>query len=74
MRRKLQHVTIYCVSEMKKIPKECLLDSAIFSSVLESHGHDVSNLTKPLPTPGSKHRKPSKKVFVYKSSLNIGQY
>jgi len=58
---------------MPEIPDDCLLDATVFSEVLEALGHDISNLTKPLPTPGSKHNK-TQKVFVYKSSLNIGQY
>lgn len=62
-----------CCSEIGKIAESCLLDGKIFSEALESHGHDVSNLAKPLSTPGSK-TKTSNKVFVYKSSLNIGQY
>ena len=66
------NANFYC-SEIGKIAESCLLDGKVFSEALESHGHDVTNLAKPLTTPGSK-TKTSKKVFVYKSSLNIGQY
>ncbi|XP_067928396.1 protein EFR3 homolog B-like isoform X2 [Watersipora subatra] len=56
---------------LSDIEKACLLDKNVFNTALSTHGHDISNLGMPMTKPGSSHSASTKKLFVYKSSLNI---